>query len=353
MFASQEQTLQQANQPQDESTVMDERDLLGELLDAYDETSDLQTQLAIVHLLLSNLQVAEEEHTPEAIAKRLDAKKIEIERLQKKLKARHPKGRDPLGDRFLQDIDIAISAPLPRADAPEEFAAEFDQWLDQKQIRLFNPAHYPLRFETQDDLIGFQVVREKPVEAKSSQPDQTLKSGTSRKKKRRSMKRRRKIPQTRICVCFHTMRNLRFEVYCDRRQLQYFKQFLSDYEAYTKSEDEEFSARSFLFRSATVFWVEDEKLRREMKKQQWKQAGKTDNLPELPPWKTHRLYLHVAIDDKQLTAEGTEQVRQESLKEYQQRLQRSEDKLNKLEEQYQVIQQQRPLTTAESKKIKN
>jgi IS605 OrfB family transposase len=241
---------------------------------------------------------------------------------------------------------------MPRADAPEEFAAEFDQWLDQKQIRLFNPAHYPLRFDTQDDLIWFQVARENPSEEKKSQPNQALETETPRKKKRRSKKRRRKIPQSRICVCFHTVRDLKFEVYCDRRQLPYFKQFLSDYEAY-KSKNEKFSSRSFLFRSATVFWVKDETLHREMKRQQRKQAKETDYLPELPPWKTHRLYLHVAIDDEQLTAEGTERVRQESLKKYEERLQRSEDKLNKLEDEYKEGQQQRPLTAAESKKIKD
>jgi hypothetical protein len=77
MFASQASNPpRQTRQPQDELTVMDEDNLMGELLDAYDETSDSLTQLAIVHLLLNNFQVAEKEHTPEAVAKRLNAKKI-------------------------------------------------------------------------------------------------------------------------------------------------------------------------------------------------------------------------------------------------------------------------------------
>lgn len=340
-------------QPQDEILVMKKRSLMGKLLKAYDDTTDELTQLAIVHLLLNGFQVADEAQTAEAVAKRLDVKRIEITRLKKRLNSRFPKGRDPLGDRFFQDIDIATSVPVPQADGPEAFAAEFDQWLDQKQIRLFNSAPYPLLFESPTDLIWFKVTQEKPAPEERIQSPLMVGSKTLGKKKRRSKKRRRKIPETRICVCFHTMRSLKFEIYCDRRQLYYFKQFLSDYEAYPKSEGEKFSAGSFLFRSATVFWVEDEKLRREMKRQQRKQAGETDALPELPPWKTHQLYLHIAIDNQQLTTEGTEQVRQESLKEYKKRLQRSEDKLNKLEDQYQAVQQQRPLTTAEAKKIKD
>lgn len=364
--------------------------LLFKRLELEDEEAlSLLDYRAIVHLLKNSCQVNLEEEDPDRLALRLEKKGIEIERLEQRLNSRLPKGRDPLGNRYEQALENAISLPDPQEN--------FDTWEQDLPSRTAEIARqwkslpYPLLFGSTDDLYWSRVEnKQSPVSTEINEPrhkrtgyeskpasipeglDCSLsfspQSGgesthTKLKKTRRCRTRkRRKKAKGRIFVRFKGkgLSHLRFAVYCDRRQQAILEQFFTDYSTYkSRKEEEKFSIGLFALRSAHLLWREDrQKLD---KKNHWNlqnlwlkwfceiQATKKLSLSHkeseqvkqetelwwrglfylklstILPWKTHRLYLHCTYDPRLLTAKGTEQVRLEKITQVRKQLEKMGD----------------------------
>lgn len=309
-------------------TTQAQKTIFNLLFKQYDSTTEPLTKRAIVYLLKHNLQLGEQEENPEDFARRLLKKQIEIERLEQQLKSRLPKGRDPTGARFKREIELAIALP-PTDGEGSNYEAEFQSWLEQKQIRLFNSSHYPIVFGSSDDLY-WSKPQEVKVDAgvdgadcKEARSELQARPAPATGKKRRSRSRtkhRRKQSQQRLYVRFQGMAQHVFEVYCDRRQLPYFRLLESDWQTHKElSKQEKFGIGLFLLRSAALLWVEDPELYKRVKKQQsWDSStaetpGSARDRQQLEPWNTHRLYLHCTIDINLLSAQGIEQVRQQKI----------------------------------------
>jgi hypothetical protein len=108
-----------------------------------------------------------------------------------------------------------------------------------------------------------------------------------------------------LCVHFNGFSEHVFQIYCDQRQLPLFQNFYQDQEV-KKSSKNEHSSALFTLRSARIAWQEGE--------------GKGE------PWNVNRLTLYCTLDTRLLTAEGTEQVRQEKAAEIATTLTRMEEK---------------------------
>ncbi|MBD3885516.1 hypothetical protein IFO70_27745 [Phormidium tenue FACHB-886] len=338
---------------------------------------------AIAHLLKNSCQVNSEEEDPDALELRLERKRIEIERLEDRLKSRLPKGRDPLGERYEQSLEEAITFPDHPAFLPTDFRLKWHRTLVDRSdgqaeslaLWFLNLVHYdvttvkdfevweqdlprrtanlsrhlktlpfPLLFDSTDDL---HWLREAPSGKRTS----TANAPTRRRPRRCRTRKRQKKSAGRIFVRFKGkgLSHLRFGVYCGGRQQPIVDQMLVDYQAYNaiKNKDDRFSLGLSVLRSASLCWKENpQKL---VKKNHWKLQNlwlkwfcaidmpKDSPLSDAElcfsntefegwfkglyyltlstklPWETHRLYLHCTYDPRLLSAEETEQVRQEKL----------------------------------------
>ncbi|MBD2465727.1 hypothetical protein H6G89_32585 [Oscillatoria sp. FACHB-1407] len=315
------------------------------------------TRRAIAHLLKNSCQVNLEEEDPDQLALRLERKRVEIERLQKQLESRLPKGRDLLGQHYEEALEKAIALP--------DVSEDFETWEQDEPNRMAEMSRlpktlpYPILFGSNDDVYWSKV-------SNSSSNQSTEKTTRTKPKRCRTRKRQRKSKE-RIHVCFRGvgLSDLRLAVYCDRRQQPILKQFFTDYSSFHELEEEKkFSMSLFALRSASLLWREDHQ---ELHKtNHWKlqnlwlkwfsgmqvpeQSSCSSHELELfnqrfeswfkgllyltlskrLPWKTHRLYLHCTYDPRLLTAEGTEQIRQEKLAQKRAELERAEAELEKM-----------------------
>ena len=89
---------------------------------------------------------------------------------------------------------------------------------------------------------------------------------------------------------FGGISDLKFEIYCDKRQLKWFQHFYEDQQIKKASKNQHSSAL-FTLRSGRILW----------------QEGKGKG----PPWEVHRLTLQCTLDTRFWTQEGTEKVKQE------------------------------------------
>ncbi len=94
----------------------------------------------------------------------------------------------------------------------------------------------------------------------------------------------------RLCVHFIGFSEHIFQIYCDQRQLPLLQRFYQDQEV-KKAGKNAHSSALFTLRSARIAWQEGE------------EKGEA--------WNVNRLTLHCTLDTRLLTAQGTEQVRQE------------------------------------------
>lgn len=314
------------------------RPIMNLLFNLLDNTQDPLRYRAIAHLLRNGCKVDLEEEDPEKLTLRLSKKRIQIERFQERLNSQSPIGRDPLGERTEQFIEQAIEL----ADTVAEFEA-WEQSLSERTANLstqLNSLPYPLLFDSADDLCWSW---EKETASKSRSFDTqaaTQSFSTKRKLKQTRVRKRKKQTRPRVCVSFKGkgLSHLRFRLYCDRRQLPIFRQFVQESEAnQARKKEDKFSLALFPLRSANLLWVEDSqqfhknnyrKLKNlwlkwfceistqavaEEIRNQWFQSLVYLCLSYKLPWQTHRLCLHVTIDPRLLTAEGTEAVRQEKI----------------------------------------
>lgn len=284
--------------------------IMNILFRRWNEIDDPFKLRAIAHLLRNDCKVSPEDEDPEKLALRLSKKRIQIERLQEQLNNQLPIGRDPTGERMNKYIEEAILLPKD-SDSIENSIKGFEAWEDALLERVANLSTqletlpYPLLFASNDDLRWFWETEAESKSLQSTIPT-TKASGSSTSpnpssKRTRTRKRKKKLKK-RICVSFkgRGLSQIRLRIYCDRRQLPIFRQLVEESEANkAREQDEKFSLALYPLRSATLLWVKDPKLSTEQNYDK--------------PWNTHRLCLHIAVDSRLLTAEGTEQVRQEKI----------------------------------------
>lgn len=171
-----------------------DRSLFHKLFDAYQETDDILSRSAISYLLKNGCKLNDKEEDPEKFGLRRRKLEIQIQRLTDKLTSRIPKGRDLTNSKWLETLIAAIST-IPKDNAQAK------RWQD---ILLTRPPSlpFPLVFETNEDLVW-----------------STNEKG-------------------RLCVHFNGLSDLTFEVYCDSRQLHWFKRFLEDQQTKRKSKNQ-------------------------------------------------------------------------------------------------------------------
>ncbi len=131
-----------------------------------------------------------------------------------------------------------------------------------------------------------------------------------------------KNEQGRIYVAFNGMSTHRFEVFCNKRQLHWFQRFYDDYELHKQNKDS-FPGGLITLRSASLVWKEPE----DRNKQQMK------------PWLENKLYLHCSADTTLWTKEGTYEVRQ-------QKITRTQQKIDKLQKEATLSRNQQQKLTA-------
>ncbi|PSB34857.1 type V CRISPR-associated protein Cas12k [Chlorogloea sp. CCALA 695] len=231
------------------STSNSDRGLSHKLFDAYQNTEDRLRRSAISYLLKNGCKLKDKED-PEQFAKRRRKLEIQIQRLTEKLTSRIPKGRDLANAKWLETLFTATTT------VPED-NAEAKRWQDILLTRS-SLLPFPLVFETNEDLVW-----------------STNEKG-------------------RLCVHFNGLSDLTFEVYCDSRQLHWFKRFLEDQQTKRKSKNQH-SSGLFTLRNGRLAWLEGK--------------GKGE------PWELHHLTLYCCVDTRLWTTEGTEQVRQEKTNE--------------------------------------
>ncbi|BAY29339.1 hypothetical protein NIES2107_11800 [Nostoc carneum NIES-2107] len=226
------------------------RKLFNTLFDAYQETEDVLSRSAISYLLKNGCKLSDKDEDPEKFAQRRRQLEIQIQRLTEKLTSRIPKGRDLTHAKWLETLFTATTT-VPKDNA------EAKHWQDILLTRS-SSVPFPVVFETNEDLVW----------------------STNEK--------------SRLCVHFNGLSDLTFEVYCDSRQLHWFKRFLEDQQTKRKSKNQH-SSGLFTLRNGRLAWQQGE--------------GKGE------PWQLHRLTLYCCVDNRLWTAEGTEQVRQEKAEE--------------------------------------
>jgi len=222
-----------------------DRSLASQLFDRYRNSKQILEQCAIAFLLKNGCKLPQEDEDPQRFAQRRRKVQIQIKQLQEQIEGQIPHGRDLTGQSWLNILETVTHT------VPED-NAEAKRWQDKLLTRP-SSLPFPLIFETNEDLTW------------------------------------EKNDQGRICVRFNGLSQCTFQVYCDQRQLPWFRRFLEDQETKEASKNQHSSAL-FTLRSARLAWQEGE------------DKGN--------PWDVHRLTLHCTIDTRLWTAEGTDQVRQ-------------------------------------------
>ncbi len=238
-----------------------DRSLANQLFERYQDTKSVLERCVIAFLLKNGCKLPQQNEDPQKFAQRRRKVEIQVKRLQEQIEGRIPHGRDLTGQSWLDALETATQT-VPKDNA------EAKRWQDRL---LTKPSvlPFPLFFKTNEDLVW------------------------------------EKNAKGRLCVHFNGLSDYTFAIYCDQRQLHWFKRFLSDQETKRASKNQH-SSGLFTLRSAHLIWQEDE--------------GKGH------PWNVHRLTLHCTIDTRLWTVEGAEQVRLEKAADIAKKITQMEDK---------------------------
>jgi len=179
---------------------------------AYNDTDDILTRCAIGYLLKNGSKVPKKlEENLEKLAKRRRQVEIKIERLKRQLESRIPKGKDLIGENWLETLAIA-STTTPQDES------EAKSWQD-KLLTESKPIPFPVAYETNEDLTWSENEK------------------------------------GRLCVQFNGLSKHIFQIYCDQRQLKWFQRFYEDQEI-KKASKNEYSSSLFTLRSGRISWQE-------------------------------------------------------------------------------------------------
>ncbi|MEO1558340.1 MAG: type V CRISPR-associated protein Cas12k [Cyanobacteria bacterium J06632_19] len=239
----------------------DDKSLSNALFDAYKNTEDILTRCAIGYLLKNGCKLTQTEEDAEKFIKRRRKLEIQIQRLTEQIESRIPKGRDLTDTEWQRNLILATNQ-VPKNEA------EAKSWQNAL-LRKSNSVPFPVTYETSEDMIWS------------------------------------KNEKGRICVRFSSIREHTFEIYCDNRQLHWFKRFLLDQEVKKNSKNQH-SSSLFTLRSGRISWQEGQ--------------GKGE------PWNIHHLTLYCTVDTRLWTAEGTKLVAQEKAEEIAKIITRTKEK---------------------------
>lgn len=381
--------LQASNKPGKNQNNKDNKTLIDILFQAFETNQDILTRRAIIHLLRNHFQVNPTENE-EKLALRLEKKRITIKLLEKQVKSRLPLPRDTTGQLFQQNLVSATNLPehqdltalllltiwtsiictskhqyssklaisflltidIKTENINKRISQEFIAWKedapkrDAKLATAYKTLPYPIIFGGSDDI--YWLAKEKLFSSTTLQlAEKTTNNESSNHSHQRLGKHKKQINSPQICLKFKGkgLSNHIFKLQCDRRQLPIFKQLLQDWLSFNALDKEDkFSMGLFALRSACLIWQKDEHQSNITKRRNKRHQKKTmhfcdeqsnENLAvsiepqQDTPWNTHRLYLHCNIETRLLTAEGTEQVRQEK-KEKHQKIQNNWQKKSEL-----------------------
>lgn len=236
-----------------DSTLPHKR-IIDYLFKKYERTNDPRIQGAIVYLIKNGASIPENKLETEKKYKKLKRKvEIQVNKLKKQMEISVPTGRELDQQKWLDTLILASTTmPLNQAQC--------DRWFSVLQQ---NPpcVPYPIIYQTNEDL-------------------------------RWSIN-----DKNRLCVQFSGLGGHLFTIYCDSRQLSYFRRFYEDQEL-KKSHKDKFSSALFTLRSILIMWKEDKTS---------KSKGE--------PWQINRLYLHCTLETDCWTVEGTQVVAQRKQKE--------------------------------------
>ncbi|MBF2056845.1 MAG: hypothetical protein IGQ45_06400 [Cyanobacterium sp. T60_A2020_053] len=219
--------------------------IIDHLFQKYEQVKDPNIQGAIVYLIKNGASIPENKVETEKKYEKLKRKaEIQVNKLKKQVEISVPSGRE-LDDQKWLDTLILASTTMPLNQT------QCDQWFS---VLKQNPPSvpYPIIYQTNEDLRW--SINEK----------------------------------NRLCVQFSGLGGHIFKIYCDSRQLSYFRRFYEDQEL-KKSNKDKFSSGLFTLRSILILWKED------------KTSKSKDE-----PWHTNRLYLHCTLETDCWTTEGTQ-----------------------------------------------
>ncbi|WP_052312608.1 type V CRISPR-associated protein Cas12k [Geminocystis herdmanii] len=228
----------------------------------------------IVYLIKNGSRIPKNNIETTKKYKRIKRKlEIKIRKLKRQVEMSIPSGRDLEGEKWLQTLILASNTmPVDQNESDSWFSA----------LKRNSPSiPYPIVYETNEDL-------------KWCLND-----------------------QNRICIKFSGLSDHLFLIYCDSRQLPYFRRFYEDQELKKASKDQ-FSSALFTLRSAMIIWKEDD--------------GKGES------WDKHKLYLHCTFDTDYWTLEGTQVIAQKKQEEVLNLIDRMKEKTDLTDTQKAFIQ---------------
>ncbi|MEP0902110.1 type V CRISPR-associated protein Cas12k [Nodosilinea sp. FACHB-13] len=170
---------------QKQKSAQPSKSLYPWLFEAYKTAETDLSKCAIAYLLKNNCQIPTKAEHPKKFQKRRRKAEIRVERIIEQLaRTRLPKGRDLTNEKWLDTLKMIVQ------QVPED-ETEIALWAADLQTDS-SSLPFPIAYETNEDLNW-------------SQND-----------------------KGRLCVRFNGLAEHTFEVYCDTRQLHWFKRFLDD-----------------------------------------------------------------------------------------------------------------------------
>lgn len=263
-----------------------------QLMQAAEEQTDRIDLLAIAYLLLNNQEIPEDPFVEEVLQKRFTKKEIEIERLEAKVNQQLPKGRDPLGEKYLEHLAQAISLPELWGDS-QKLDDELQRWKHQIQIPNFKTLHYPFVIESSDKLYWPTIHKVLPSGPVNEGEPGELQS------------------QDCLGVSFSGLKNCVFQIRCSRRQLHIFRRCHEEGNYFHNQENKHKKNADFCPPSWGLFPLRAVRLL-------WRPSRKYKSKK---PWVTHRLYLQCTIDERLLSHNGTAIICTEKIEETKRKLQ--------------------------------
>ena len=176
------------------------------------KTKKLIQQCAVTYLLKNKLEFANQPEDPAKYRQYRRKKEIQVEQLEKQLKARLPKGRNLTKDEYLEALEQA------------KCLITENQEIDLLQVRLLRSEQlvpFPVSYNTNTDIYWL------------------------------------KNEQGRIYVTFNGLTKHTFEVCCNNRQLHWFQRFYEDFELY-KQNKKQIPAGLITLRSVSLIWKKRE-----------------------------------------------------------------------------------------------
>ncbi|QHU98937.1 type V CRISPR-associated protein Cas12k [Synechocystis sp. CACIAM 05] len=220
--------------------------LRQQLFTDYDKTTSPLKQAAISYLLKNGCRIPQKSETPEKFKLRLGKAQHKVKQLREQINANLPLGRD-LNDHHRLALLELMDKAVPETNTQAK------SWQDQL-LKDKASVPYAITYGTNEDLSWG------------------------------------KNDKGRLTVKLSGLGEMTFNIYCDQRQLKWFKRFYEDQQTKRKSKNQHSSAL-FTLRSAMLGW---------------RQHGDKGN-----PWNRNRLTFFCSLETRLWSQEGTEIVRQE------------------------------------------